>query len=304
MAFSRLGEGNNLCVPLAAKESIGPDIERYRGRPFLEYKAKVIDRIERAVETARSRGLSQLVISSEHLSSRLICEGDISDLREMFPKEVEFKVIVYLRPQVELALGSIAESVKAGSSNTSILRPSDMRHGKPYQLPYFDYSELLGRWEKVFGYDSLIVRSYEKAQLYQNDVVSDFLFAIGEKAAADKIVPGRLGENRRLSPEAIHVLAAVNKYVNDKKERRFLMSELEAVDDFCTGSVLPDEIVEEYLQYFEHSNHQVAKRYLNSDRLFSDESVQYRSFSVDMSKPEADLVARFLAKIIHRRFGS
>jgi hypothetical protein len=114
-----------------------------------------------------------LLISSEHFHSRCIQIEDLIRLRALLSPFVKsFKVIVYLRNQLDLARSLFSTALKSGY----VLDGVDDYIVETCQASkaYYNYSALLERWSEVFGVEALMVRPYHRTLLYKQCVMQDF----------------------------------------------------------------------------------------------------------------------------------
>lgn len=120
-------------------------------------------------ELSRSSKFKRIVISCEHLSSRLKWIDEVQELKEFLqPFSNDLRIIVYLRQQDKFFISSYSTDVKSGRTSP-FEYPSNQRY-----LETFHYSKLLGRWGSVFGEDSLKIKLFEQSRLKNNDIVEDF----------------------------------------------------------------------------------------------------------------------------------
>ncbi len=215
----------------------------------------------RAVENA-----STLVLSSEHLHSRLTTSEEIARLRNLLaPWCDRINVIVYLRPQHELALSRYSTVVKSGGTTRDCLPQVDWR------THYFNYNRLLSLWAKVFGKENLRPRIYSNRELVGNDIFHDFAFSTG--LDVDEIAPTERS-NPSLSPEGLELLRLLNPYMP-----RFIGNEINnsraelirALENQYPGKgIVPSRAsVEKFYQRFEHSNKNACKNFFpERDELF------------------------------------
>ena len=66
-----------------------------------------------------------------------------------------------------------------------------------------DYRSVLHRWSEQFGEDNVIVRPYEKRQLYNNDLCSDFLKNVLKIESVNRYVFPEKTSNPKLSRGAL-----------------------------------------------------------------------------------------------------
>jgi len=105
-----------------------------------------------------------LLISNEHLSSKLLTSQELVRLKEFLSHFTsEIKIIVYLRDQSSFFLSSHSTAVKSAETMNCHLQ-------SPVEQPErYDYFKLLTRWIDIFGKNNLIVRVFEKDQLIKED---------------------------------------------------------------------------------------------------------------------------------------
>ena len=166
---------------------------------------------------AESRPCDTLILSNEHCHSRLSSVEEVQNLKDFLDHFCEsYKIIVYLRPQHELAMSQYAMFVANGTINIDMLPPlpPPADYGKTVytNFAYFDYKMLLDRWARVFGEGALTPRIYARDALLRGDVVDDFA---GNFLAIDKVfaVPERL--NSSLSAKAQQFLIEFYRVLSD-----------------------------------------------------------------------------------------
>ena len=129
-------------------------------------------------------GCDTLLLSSEHCHSRVLLLHEIATLhRFLTPWVGGFEVVVYLRPQHEMAMSQYAMQLLAGMEGAEMLPPLPYPAGyartRGTDLAYFDYAGLLSRWSAVFGRAALRPALFGPDTLAEGDVVVDFCRRIG-----------------------------------------------------------------------------------------------------------------------------
>ena len=118
-----------------------------------EYRANLLKKLDQEFEKCGARAV---ILSNEHLSSRLHASSEIARLKELCDRYArKTTVIVYLRNQVDFLCSRYVESVKGGST-----RPF------PFPIPgtlaiLMDYARVLAPWGEAFGSARLAVRRFE-----------------------------------------------------------------------------------------------------------------------------------------------
>ncbi len=281
---------NNFELVLASNPDPGRLI-RFRDTGFPVFQAAIKSRLAQLVATAAESGMDTIVFSSEHMSSRLVDESHIETLKQLFPPVCKFKIVVYLRRQDELYLGTQAEAIKRGNSNLKFVDPLKRPANKPYGPAYYDFDLLLGSWAKVFGDDSIVVRPYERSQLLRGDILEDFhsLIASHGSFGCYRRVPKI---NKRLSAQALFAIARLNSLgISSHEETEKYISQL---DDYAPSSLLPADVLVEFFSHFAVSNREVAKKYLQNGELFTEQAKTLHYFNTEDDGQVLEVMKKFL----------
>lgn len=155
-----------------------------------------------------------VLISSEHLHSRLVRRPEISAFGDLLSEYVdEVEVVVYLRDQVDLCLSLYSTAIRQGWTETL---EEFVRTCTPQNV-YYDYARLLGLWRDRFGREALDVGIFEPERL-RGDLLDDFVgrWAPDLVGGLDKDVPRA---NESLSPTGQALGRAVNRALGGRSER-------------------------------------------------------------------------------------
>ena len=115
-----------------------------------------------------------LVISSEHLQSRLYLQKELLDLKAFLdPFAEQFEVLVYFRRQDELALSLLSTRLKS-SAHVPL---GDILHTLNESPRYYAYDEIYQRWATAFGEDAMHARLYEPPKWPNANLIKDFCSA-------------------------------------------------------------------------------------------------------------------------------
>ncbi len=174
------------------------------------------------------------------------------------------KIVVYIRRQDDFYLSTRQESLKIG-------RPfrDSVHRAKKYQ--YANYYERLNNWAQVFGNENLIVRIFEKEQMYKNNLYADFLKILGIEFDNTFIIPQRLNES--ISLEKALFLQRLSKYLvpynDESNNKRFFHQEIRnsiIKEDFLKDGVVKDfftyEERKEIMDYFEEENKRIVHDFI------------------------------------------
>jgi hypothetical protein len=111
------------------------------------------------------------------------------------------QVVLYMRPQHELALSLYSTMLRKGVPVSSVF-PQD-----PVGRDSYDYEGSLNRWSQAFGAPHVVPRIFSPTELMNGDVCADFMHLIGADGSKLTSVPRR---NESLSLEAQLFLAHIN----------------------------------------------------------------------------------------------
>jgi hypothetical protein len=258
------GSFNNLHLALASARTLGNDLDEQRELCFEDYRTEVAKHIELLGESAVAKGCRSVILSCEHLSSRLVHPEDLLNLRSLFPSGAPITIIVYVREQAALFLSAQAEGIKHGLTDLKFYDPT-LKY-EAYGRPYYDYDLLLRLWEDCFAGATFVVRPFDRADLHLANPVADFLHILG---ATDHcaLVEDEVRLNRRLSPESLAFIASIGEYVRPGV-RAAIVERLQQIDKNTPGSLVDPKILEDFAASLADSNQRVAQKYLNRSRLF------------------------------------
>lgn len=249
-------------------------------------------------EFSRIEQCDTIHISCENLQSRLQSPQAIKRVKELLQPWVKnFKVIVYVRPQHEVALSLYSTDMKLGGVKKDPLPAvSENNH-------YYNYEVMLDKWSKLFGHKNIIVRNFQRHALIGNDVIADYLFLTGiNTVELDPIKK----ENKSLAPDALEFLGQLNKYLprfvdnqptTIRKNIDRLMEELFPGQ----GATTSRDRAKRFFAIFELSNSNIAKKYLNKDNLFEVEFDKYpesHATSAMSNEEVLEFISKFLTNVV------
>lgn len=183
-----------------------------------------------------------IIISSEHIQSRLRDVADLSNVKAMLqPFCAEFRVVVYLRSQQKMAQSVAVTALRNGVAEFRQIPDFSSENGFDPVLGvdfnYFDHAALLARLETVFGKHCLDVRLYESKVMHDDDIISDFFCRLNIDITGLPR-PGR--ENTSLSISATKFLVKLNKYLSGHPNADVIRERiLSCFSITCTGHGYP-----------------------------------------------------------------
>ena len=156
--------------------------------------------------------VATLLLSNEHCHSRLVEPDEVTRLKEFLNSFADtFEVIIYIRPQHELATSLYDQALKVGYFDIDVLPFADTARKLWVDRRYFEYDSLVNLWSTVFGDDNLKVRLFDRRRLLNQNIVSDFLRLVG-------ITPNGMyhvaDQNRSIGSTLQHALNAINRFEN------------------------------------------------------------------------------------------
>jgi hypothetical protein len=204
---------NHACLPTLAMDdrAFGGDLRDAAGisdaRALLAYRQAIFAGFRDEVAGAPADA-DTLILSSEHCHSRLCSVQSIRHLRQFLEPFCEtFRIVVYLRPQHEVAISFYGMFLLAGDCTLDMFPPlvPPPGYGKIVHTPpsYFDYAALLDRWARVFGEDAVDPRLFDTATLRSWDIIDDFSAGLGLPSTELVRPPA---QNTNISAAAQHFL--------------------------------------------------------------------------------------------------
>lgn len=268
-----------------------------------EYPDSLRETLCAEMEEGARIGANTLIISSEHIQSRLRSTTELNRLRSIL-HEVGVKsidVLVYLRDPVEIAASLYSTAVKFGSKS---LAPPSPDH--EYYRNVCDHRATILRFCEVFGTSSVRPRLFEKPSFPKGSILLDFCEMAG--IPHWKYTISMDAANRSLSEIGIAILARLNEVVpvflhgHYNPDRQKLIAHLES--RFSSPPYRPSmETVSAYRNAFSESNEWVRARYFTDRKvLFAAPSPSSPTQAESLSAEELDrLAGQVHAEILNPR---
>lgn len=222
-------------------------------------------------------------------------------------KGYDVGIIIYLRRQDQLLQSLWAQRIKMGRPTPSFddfvsgLFSSDERDDElAHDLSSLDFVQLVSAWAGVFGEEHIVVRPYERST---GDVVRDFLHVIGVEDTEPFAAPKR--ENTTPSIKTLEVLRHIAMQIPMLTEKqppeyyrpifRAMQQKAEALGWNTEGLHLTTrEQFDQVTAVFGPGNDQIARTYLERERLFEDEFVEKPITTFDIESPEGQDAVRMM----------
>lgn len=239
----------------------------------------------------KSNRHESFIFTSEHFHSRLHSEKEIENLKLFLDKFfTDYKVICYFREQSRVRTSLYSTGLKR--SNSDAIEESN--RGSTDNSHYYNYFDFFGKWESVFGRDSLHPRLFEKSQFVDGDIRKDFLATVLPEINPELMSFENKSANESLSHDLAHLFRAINsrkdKYIGrfpDPTPSTFksIISSLEFLDK---NTPVYDSRQEEMYDTFNGSNVDFFARYFGQasnlfERPDSSRKKEHRPSTFDIS---------------------
>ncbi len=176
-------------------------------------------------------------------------------------------MIVYLRRQDSFYESLYSTAIKSGNTfEFSVSEDGSVRHD-------FRYNAMLVKWEKSFKQENITVKIFEKNDLYNSDVVEDFIHTLKLPIKYQK--ENRKKENLSLGRKKLTYLKIFNQFIPEIIDNKInplrgnIVDVLEKLDIKDSPIRLTNADRLKFLSRFEQGNRMIAKRYFSGrDELF------------------------------------
>jgi hypothetical protein len=254
-----------------------------------EFQKSFPEKLRTEIEKSECR---RVVLSSEHLSSRIRSKAQVQQIADLLQPLGRVKVVCYVRAQHELFLSANSTFIKSGGTHY-IEPPTDDTN------PFYNYERMLAPWAAVFGDANIILRIYERERLKDNDIVSDFFSLLGFERYKSGATQMRI--NPSFDAKTLKFLMLINKHVPMFKDYRLNPERGDLVDAVGAISTEPSRLLsaEELRRIFAlfgRSNAAVARRFLGraDGVLFANASFVGDGETVDLTVENAMEIAAHL----------
>jgi len=238
-----------------------------------------------ALEFSANPDADVLIISSEHMHSRLTNKKNIAQLKCFLEEWVEkFEVVMYIRRQDRVAVSHYSTKIKSGNTDLFVF-PRPIKGDVPY---YFNYELIYDNWSTVFGSQSIQVRLFSSEEWIQGNLVQDFCGACAISSEGKQIPEA---ENESLNSKGVDFLREINRQlpgsiVGEQNEDRDKLTQI--ISKLCRGKNIPasrDEAIKFY-KPFQESNERLRIKVFPQRKktLFSEDFSDYPE-KIELSKP-------------------
>lgn len=153
-------------------------------------------------EAAGAAGARACLVSCEILWSRINTPAEIERLRAFLaPRFAGLRVVLHLRPQVDLLLSNASQLARLG---TEVTEAELMREGIGPRNGFYGYDRTVAAWEGVFGPEALTIVPFRRVP----DITAHLIGLLGIDAAA---LPAPVRVNRGLDWRTIALANALRR---------------------------------------------------------------------------------------------
>ncbi|WP_445360346.1 hypothetical protein ACJJIL_17525 [Microbulbifer sp. EKSA005] len=220
-----------------------------------EFSGSILEKLAREIV---SSDCDTVIISNEHLHSRITTQEEIFKIKEWASKFFdEIEIVCYLRNQADLAVSYYSTLIKSGNVPERVFPNfSSVPH-------YYDYKKLLDGWSAAFG--KITVKSFSRSLLKNENIIDDFIDVACLCGAENKFFQIE-DSNVSLDAYSLEILKSINEsfpFVKEGKinpERRYLVPFFEKSSGNC--KFVPDELeYYDFLKRFSADNEYIAEKY-------------------------------------------
>jgi hypothetical protein len=264
-----LGIPNNAILPMLITRGVGFEwyLEKLKLNDpealvhfFEQTRNAFLKEVEQLSRTAHT-----LVISSEHLHSRLFQIEQISNLKEFLsPLFSNISVICYFREQTELIKSSYSTLIKSGGTTSF----SNWLNSCSIENYFCNHHLSFTKWKNVFGKTNLKPRLFLKNEFYETDIRKDILRQISPTLDFTNFEFSANNYNLSLGllglamGKVVNSVCALNlKNGLPSESREIILNKIENLEIQSVGSLCVPNIKELY-QKFAPSNIKFAEEFL------------------------------------------
>lgn len=220
-------------------------------------------------EIASCESINTLVISSEYF----MLTKDASPVREFF-RDFNVKIVIYLRRHDEWY----------ESLYNQVIKTTDKRFWKKGLKNYIeyikserpfpvDYEFLINVWETAFGTENIIIRPFESAQFYKEDLGLDILNSIGINTGnLPPLETVRMNES--LDTRAINIIDDVKRSSLTDSQKREMLNKLNifyfSKMNYKKFYNLTKRDRQSFIDENKEAYDRIAKKWLEKDAFFLD----------------------------------
>ncbi|MBR1634518.1 MAG: hypothetical protein IJ682_05580 [Lachnospiraceae bacterium] len=263
------------------------------------------DRWSKGFEIVRKKleKYDNIILSDEQLWIVQPAEGFWESVKDEIAKlGADLKVIVYLRPQDQMAESHWNQRVKGRPKLAETF--TEFLNGGGYNFFPLDYGKTVDWAADHVGRENLTVRVFEQQQFTGGSLFADFLQILGLGLSDEYRQPAHVS-NLRLPDNVVEIKRLINSIDSYQKSgipnfywdairKSYGLGTMKEIPEHKAGMFSPEER-EEYMSQFAESNAHVAKEYLNraDGKLFYGELSELPKWQMDEREMLMDIIRVF-----------
>lgn len=184
-----MGQKNNrklTCYSIT--EKVNDELYRNLLKKFSD-KKNIKNHIEEELEKEIlniDNSIENVLITSEHFSSRLFLEEELLELKNLLDRFFEeITIICYFREQSKACQSLFSTGIKSGSANKLDFYIKECNS----KNPYYNYFNMAKIWSNVFGKSNLKLRIFDRKNFKDGSVLNDFFSLIDPNLFSNLIIP-------------------------------------------------------------------------------------------------------------------
>lgn len=233
----------------------------------------------RFIKNRKNKNLIKIIWSFEGFSGDSSTgyenTNKIAESLKIITKDIDTKIIIYLRRQDEFVESLYTQMIHQGESYDfeSFINKFSEKD--------FNWSNLLNSYSNYYGKDNLIVRKYDESYLSANGgIINDFTKILSKNIKLNK----SLSVNKGYSRDALEIARILNPNlsISEKHLLRSLLRQTSTKQPFENYSYWIDNEQRLFLEKYSKSNFQVTKEFFKGEtsELFStiDSNVEHQNY--------------------------
>lgn len=245
-----------------------------------------------------------VILSSENFYFVALNENLLTEFKNIIlskTKNHQFKIIIYLRRQDEILESMYRQDIQ--DINYKAFKFKKEYLDDPDTQNTLNFEKFINVYAKFFGKENLIIRPFEREQLKNKNVVSDFIDIIGIKDTTGLNI--NLESNITFSHEIVEYLRLAKTYIPGLHKRLTnYFTHINIPVRSQALSLVNPAIKKKIALEYEQMNNKIAKDYLGRNQLFlkplPEEDRGWKPY--DMSADDAVRVSSILFASLIQQF--
>jgi hypothetical protein len=212
-----------------------------------------------------------VILSNELCYSRLTSVEELQELRALLEAVSNaIKIVVYIRRQDLTKISHFSTQIKRGLTKNLYFSKDEIES-------LLNYEEKIELWSSIFGEDNIIVKLFDRREMLDGDIVSDFANIFNITNLDSFVLPARTNES--LGSEQLDFLRRMNLFlpmihngeVNPLRGDIVKLLERQQQSGEPLARIYQNDLVK-FSGLYEESNNSVSTKYFNGAPLFPPEN--------------------------------